>query len=220
MRRLRILGLHGYHGSAELLRRQLNPLASSLDALADVVCVDAPSLAEGDFGWWHASEGPAVRYRGWTKTRDWLSAWSASHGAFDGVLGFSQGAALAALLVALCAVDGAAQPQLDFAMIVGGFASRDVRHAALFETPGGIDMPSLHIIGRSDAIVPPRTSHALASRFRAPMIVEHDGGHVIADTSAVRDAAQEFLQAAVREPPGRARRREAAATAGRRSAVP
>ena len=135
MRRLRILGLHGYAGSAELLRRQLRPLASSLDALADVVCVDAPSLADGDFGWWHASEGAAVRYRGWTRTHDWLSACGALHGAFDGVLGFSQGAALAALLVALCAFDSAAQSRLDFAMIVGGFASRDERHAALFETP-------------------------------------------------------------------------------------
>lgn len=200
MRRLRILGLHGYHGNADVLRRQLRPLARSLEAQAEVVCVDAPSLADGDFGWWHASEGAAVRYRGWTRTRDWLAACTASHGAFDGVLGFSQGAALAALLVALGALDRAAQPRLDFAMIVGGFASRDARHAALFETPGGIDVPSLHIIGRSDAIVPPHVSHALASRFRAPRIVEHDGGHAIADTHAVRGAAQEFLHAMAHRP--------------------
>src|SRR5689334_19339744 len=53
-RKLRILCLHGYHGSAQILRSQLGPLASSLEPLVELVYVDAPSLAAGDFGWWHA----------------------------------------------------------------------------------------------------------------------------------------------------------------------
>jgi len=187
MQRHRVLCLHGYHGSAETLRGQLSPLASSLDAVADFVCVDAPALADGDFGWWHATEDAAgVRYRGFTKSREALTAYCAEHGPFDGVLGFSQGAALAALLVAL-------DRTTRFAMIIGGFASRDPRHAAVFEAAGAIDVPSLHIIGRADAIVSPRASHQLASRFRAPTIAEHDGGHVIAATDTVRTAALAFL---------------------------
>lgn len=180
----RVLCLHGYHGSAEILRRQLSPLASSLDAVADFVCVEAPTLAEGDFGWWHATEdATGVHYRGLTRSCEALAA----YGSFDGVLGFSQGAALAALLVA-------GRTALRFAIIIGGFAIRDPQHAAVFEAAGAIDVPSLHVIGRSDVIVAPQASHFLASRFRTPTIVEHDGGHVIAATDTVRAAALALLQ--------------------------
>jgi predicted esterase len=202
---MRVLGLHGYHGNADTLRRQL----SAFDAVADLVCVDAPALADGDFGWWHAIDGAdgAVRYRGWTRTRAALSAFCAAHGPFDGVLGFSQGAAVAAVLVAL-AVD--AEAQRPFAILIGGFASRDPRHAAVLDR---IDVPSLHIIGRSDSVVSPQTSRALASRFRAPTIVEHADGHVIPATASVCEAAHQFLHAMaqravispVRRTPDRAR---------------
>jgi pimeloyl-ACP methyl ester carboxylesterase len=195
---LRILCLHGYHGSAEILRAQLRPLTSALDAPAEFVCVDAPSLTAGDFGWWHATcDGERrAHYRGWSATRDWLRALCASDGPFDGVLGFSQGAALAALVVGRCThdpVDGAPRPSPGFAVLIGGFPSRDPRHAQLYQPPGGIDAPSLHIIGRADAVVPSRVSHDLAGRFRAPVVVEHDGGHVVAATPEVRWAASRFL---------------------------
>jgi pimeloyl-ACP methyl ester carboxylesterase len=201
MRRLRILGLHGYHGSAEVLRQQLGPLTAALDGTADLVCVDAPALATGDYGWWHAVDDPSgvTRYRGWPRTRTWLTSLCES-ARFDGVLGFSQGAALAALLVALCACDTTASPRFDFALMVGGFASRDPDHAAAFDISGGIDVPSLHVIGRADTIVSPHASRALASRFRAPVVVEHDGGHVIPGTSSVLAAVAEFVDGCRTQP--------------------
>src|ERR1700689_2617781 len=181
MERLRVLCPHGARGDAETLRRQLSPLSRALDPVAELVCVDAPTLADGDFGWWHATEnaasGGTVRYRGWTKTRDALSAFCAQHGPFDGVLGFSQGAAVAALLVAL-SVDAAAQPRFElvpmsFAILIGGFVSRDPPPARTRDGPGGIDAPSSHVIGRADTVVSPQASHTLASRFRAPTVAEH-----------------------------------------------
>jgi acetyl esterase/lipase len=215
MHKLRILCLHGYHGSAEILRRQLRPLAAELGDRAELVCVDAPALAAGDFGWWHAVPvdaapqergtpgvpGPGSEsrrhYKGWAATRDWIARLGVEHGPFDGVLGFSQGAALAALLVALCAFepDGelARRAGFGFAIIAGGFASNDADHAAMLEVPGGIAVPSLHMIGRADSIVPSGASRALAARFRDPVIAEHDGGHVIAATPAVATAVRQFL---------------------------
>ena len=62
-----MLCLHGYHGSAAILRRQMAPLADGLPSNVELVYVDAPSLSTGDFGWWH--EG----FRGWERTRDWVS---------------------------------------------------------------------------------------------------------------------------------------------------
>ena len=53
-RKLRILCLHGYHGSGRILRGQTAAFAGELSSLAELVFIDAPSLAAGDFGWWHA----------------------------------------------------------------------------------------------------------------------------------------------------------------------
>lgn len=80
-----------------------------------------------------------------------------------------------------------------FAIFVGGFVSNDPMHAALYEAHAGYALPSLHVIGRSDRIVPPEASRALATRFQAPHVVEHDGGHVIASTAEVRRALGAFI---------------------------
>src|SRR5258708_38950529 len=64
---LRVLCLHGYHGTGAILRRQMAPLACALPADIEFVYIDAPSLASGDFGWGH--EG----FSGWEHTRDWIT---------------------------------------------------------------------------------------------------------------------------------------------------
>jgi predicted esterase len=207
MTKLRVLCLHGYHGNGDVLRGQMRGWASELDPLAELVYGDAPSIARGDFGWWHAvadtaaaGDPRAKRYRGWSRTRAWIARQVAERGPFDGVFGFSQGAALAALLVALPALGpAAAPPAFGFAIMVGGFQSNDARHAPWFAA-GALAVPSLHIIGRADSIVAPGASHALAARFAAPVIVEHDGGHVIAATPAVREASRQFLTGMARRP--------------------
>lgn len=182
MNSISILALHGYHGSARTLRRQIAPLADALPSSVDLTFVDAPSLARGDFGWWH--EG----FAGWEATRDWVTDLTAGRH-FDGVIGFSQGAALAGLLIATqeAACDDDAVPTslaFGFGVMIGGFTSEEPQHAALFR--GKLATPSLHATGRADGIVPMRDSLRLAERFANPVIVKHDGGHVIpADPHAV-----------------------------------
>ena len=78
--------------------------------------VDAPSLSEGDFGWWHDG------FRGWERTRDWAVELAAHRTAIDGVFGFSQGAALTGLLAAL-RDSRPARVAFEFAIMVGGFTS-------------------------------------------------------------------------------------------------
>lgn len=210
MSKLRILCLHGYHGSADTLRGQMRSLTAGLQDLADFVYVDAPTLASGDFGWWHAVEredAPArddpgtgsrpKHYKGWSRTRDWaVSLFQRER--FDGVFGFSQGAALTGLLVGLRAPDGkptAEKPlSFDFAMMVGGFRSNDPSHAGLYASRDSYDLPSVHILGRADFIVPSSDSRALASAFKSPLILEHDGGHVVASTEDVRAGVRRFLE--------------------------
>jgi hypothetical protein len=49
------------------------------------------------------------------------------------------------------------------------------------------------MIGRADNIVPGEASRALAARFANPLLLEHNGGHVIASTAEARATFREFL---------------------------
>jgi predicted esterase len=179
-----VLALHGYHGSARILRNQFAPLAAALPPEVELVPVDAPSLASGDFGWWHDG------FRGWERSRDWVRDLAARQH-FDGVLGFSQGAALAGLLVAVQESDPAGDFGFGFAVMVGGFTSFEPVHAELFS--GKLTIPSLHVTGTADTIVPMRDSLLLADRFDKPVIVRHSGGHVIPNDESVLSTISRFV---------------------------
>jgi hypothetical protein len=218
MEELLVLCLHGYHGDAQVLRGQLAPLAHGLDGLVAFVYIDAPSLAAGDFGWWHAEVAEtganahrgAKHYKGWQRTRDAILSAFALQGPFDGVFGFSQGAALTSLLVGLRSQDslvgnapgrpesGIFSPlkslSFDFAVMVGGFVVADADLVSIYEERSNYDLPSAHIIGRSDAVVPKEASLALAARFNNPLILEHDDGHVISNAPRVRQGLRTFLK--------------------------
>ena len=49
------------------------------------------------------------------------------------------------------------------------------------------------MIGRSDGIVPRSDSLKLAGRFTDPLVLEHDGGHVIPAERAVAEPIARFL---------------------------
>jgi len=210
-KKLRVLCLHGYHGSAEILGAQLRSLVEGTESLVDYVLVDAPTLAGGDFGWWHANSGPnsparedpgvsggGRHYLGWARTRDWLVRLFAEQGPFDGVFGFSQGAALTGLLTGLRAPRGATTPErplaFDFAVLVGGFPSIDPAHAQLYGTAEGTTTPTLHIVGRADLVVPAAISRDLAAKFAHPVVLEHGGGHVVPGAQAVREGYRQFIE--------------------------
>jgi Serine hydrolase (FSH1) len=184
-RQLRLLCLHGYHGSGAILRGQLAPLADALSPNVELVYADAPSLAAGDFGWWH--EG----FSGWERTRDWAAELLCGAPPFDGIFGFSQGAALTGLLAAVHAARRPPAPWFRFAIMVGGFTSTEPGHAALFGHK--LTLPSVHVTGRADKIVPLRDSLLLAGRFADPLVIEHPGGHVIPGYSAVAAPIADFL---------------------------
>jgi predicted esterase len=184
VRHLRMLCLHGYHGTGAILRRQMAPLAAAIPPDIELLYVDAPSLSEGGFGWWHDG------FRGWERTRDWAVELLGTAAPIDGIFGFSQGAALTGLLAALR--DSRPPPvSFEFAIMVGGFTSTMPQHAQLFRRK--LTVPSVHVSGRADAIVPRRDSLRLAGRFADPLVLEHAGGHVIPGDPAVAGPIAGFL---------------------------
>jgi pimeloyl-ACP methyl ester carboxylesterase len=201
MHKLRVLCLHGYRGSADILRQQMRPLVSGLESTLDLVYADAPSLAGGDFGWWQHN------FRGWERTRGWAVEFFSRQEHFDGLFGFSQGAALTSLLVGMRAPDGHVSEQhplaFEFAMMVGGFRSDSPVHADLYASRESFMLPSLHIMGDSDQVVPAADSRVLAGQFASPVVLTHSGGHVIATTQSIRREVTRFLaEMADRRKPG------------------
>lgn len=121
-------------------------------------------------------------------------------GGIDGVVGFSQGGAMAAMLAAALeeprrAVGGevgdgsggtmaewvdelreanAGRP-LAFAAIYSGFAARDAGLKWMYEPR--IRTPTLHIIGSLDTVVDETMTKNLVTKCEGAVVVEHPGGH-------------------------------------------
>ena len=100
------------------------------------------------------------------------------HGPYDGLYGFSQGAALVSLISRpgmIDALGGCAVRPWSFVILGCGVHLGDEAAAALCAT-APIALPSLHLIGRWDLLC--RTgSERLAEQYTAPTVYTHDWGH-------------------------------------------
>ena len=93
-----------------------------------------------------------------------------NEGPFHGVLGFSMGGCMTAIMAAM----PSRFPGLKF-VIIGGAPDLTL---ALQDMCGGGNIPhtvrSLHLIGLADNVIPPSLSKALACRFHSPIVIEHE----------------------------------------------
>lgn len=129
---------------------------------------------------------------GFDESLSYLKTKVSEGGPFDGILGFSQGAAMAALL---CAHKEKLKGEIDFrfAVLCSGFA---VNMDDLEQ--GSVNCPSLHIYGNdkgSDRQIETRASQRLASLFEdaSCVVIEHDFGHITPTRSPYIDQIKDFL---------------------------
>ncbi|XP_027935457.1 rhodanese-like domain-containing protein 6 isoform X2 [Vigna unguiculata] len=147
---------------------------------------------------WKVADGPfdPLQYQqqtvGYDISLSHLKNVFSQEGPFDGILGFSQGAAMAALISAL---QEELKGEMDFKFVVlcSGFA---LRMKAMESGP--IKCPSLHIFGNEhgkDRQIANQTSKELASLYDGDcsVIVEHDSGHIIPTKSPYIDEIKDFL---------------------------
>lgn len=154
--------------------------------------------------WWNASED-GLSYDGWDKTRELLRATAERIGtatrasaagpapvARRGValLGFSQGAAVAAALAALS--HRGDLPPLRFVVLVAGFAPRAQDIERLFDSP--LEVPSLHVWGDAD----PFAKHGpkLLARFSPStrQVLTWPGRHTIPTSGSAAEALIDFMR--------------------------
>jgi pimeloyl-ACP methyl ester carboxylesterase len=208
-----LISLHGFTMNAAGLRHMQSELEPRLADAVDLVYVDAPHRAspasvEGlatlmggvrpkppNLQWWNASDD-GLDYVGWNETRNRLETEVRSYPRV-GVLGFSQGAAVAA---ALAAASARGQfPTLDFVVLVAGFTPRARDIAPLFADP--VRVPSLHVWGTSDRFA--RHAPTLFERFdpttREALV--WPGRHEVPTSGSAADTLVEFIRRNAVGPP-------------------
>ena len=215
---LRVLCLHGYRQNETKFRERSGAFRNLLKKDVEFVFLGAPhiipepaNLARADVdrerAWWfyhpemsdhgHAADSSEVCV-GLEDSVRAVQDTLRTHGPFHGLLGFSQGAALAALLCRLSErgeADGHSDSvlHLSFALLIAGFTSQAQLscHTLLHDMP--IKMPTFHVIGSGDRVIPPTASERLLALCTDAQTYQHDGGHYMPASPGLKSALLQFL---------------------------
>nr|XP_005003605.1 esterase OVCA2 [Cavia porcellus] len=217
-RPLRVLCLAGFRQSERGFREKTGALRKALRGRAELVCLSGPHPVpdaagpegtapnsgtcppeEQPRGWWfseeadifNALEEPTV-CRGLEQALGTVAQALDKLGPFDGLLGFSQGAALAALVCALGQAGDLRFPLPRFIILISGFCPRGLGlKEPIMHNP--LSLPSLHVFGDTDRVIPSQESMQLASRFPGAITLTHSGGHFVPAGAPQRQAYLKFL---------------------------
>uniref|UniRef100_A0A0K0DHA0 FSH1 domain-containing protein n=1 Tax=Angiostrongylus cantonensis TaxID=6313 RepID=A0A0K0DHA0_ANGCA len=191
--RLRILCLHGYRQNDMLFREKSGSLRKQLKKYADFEFVSAPlspnvvsEEREDVRSWWFSREDDQFSSRdvcniakGFEKSVSMAVVeyfYLRLNGPFDGILGFSQGASMAHLLLVM-EKRGEISLGFRFAILISGFLSLSAVHSPYISLT--CDVPTLHIYGTDDQIVFSTASEKFKSMFSDSITIVHEGGHYI-----------------------------------------
>jgi predicted esterase len=214
---LRILALHGWKQNAKQLKAKCGALRKECASVAEFVFIDAPHLADDnnnastaaaaddDLGaapagesrtWWQFAESNGMEYFGVDAMIATVRAALQQHAPIDGLLGFSQGAAVATLLLNMMhnssLRDDPAFASIKFGLLVSGFKPRAVSlQPHLIDR--SVTTPVLMLVGKDDRIIKPATTLASAALFTDCTIFEHATGHVVATRETIPPTL-EFLR--------------------------
>ena len=203
-KRIRLLCLHGYENSGPILKKQLEwaGWCEQFGDLCEFECISAPFPAQDPVSpivaryfpedpkcsWFqkiHNDASGGVTYRGKEKSIELISNTFRDKGPFDGLLGFSQGAAVS-LVVAAMQQDGRLLQNFDplkLCIFIAGFRSRDKDHIAMLDK-FKLDCPTLHIWGEKDQLK--QGCEAAVDCCSSRAIVErHPAGHKVPNVSTI-----------------------------------
>lgn len=220
--KLKILCLHGKQQNKELFRTKLGRIPHKLKHIADLTVIDAPFILEelstpemSARTWFYREpETNEINMESLKNSIELLQQTWHESGPYDGILGFSMGGTMAALM------GGSVLPKCDGTRATGTGATGTAMFPELkfIICAGAVDVPSyleagiptsnlpflyplcipvciqsLHIAGKTDTSVPIESSMALSGRFKDAIIVEHEQGHHIPMKAAVLQAIVEFV---------------------------
>ncbi|XP_026183336.1 esterase OVCA2 [Mastacembelus armatus] len=219
---LRVLCVHGYRQNRVSFREKTGALRKLLKKQVELVYLSAPHRVQpasseevpekqngsgpesgGDEdprGWWFSdiqarsfnAQQQCEQSLGLDESMSVVREAVKIQGPFDGIMGFSQGAALVAMLCFL--QEQKLEPEFNFrfAILVAGFRSSCEEHQRFYNAP--LQIHSLHVFGLEDRVIPDSMSRELIPSFQDPQVLIHPGGHFVPAASMHRHIYQEFLK--------------------------
>ncbi|KAA1476507.1 FSH1-domain-containing protein [Dentipellis sp. KUC8613] len=179
---------------------------AALGAAEATAAADDPKLTPR--AWWKANAA-RTKTDGMDESVVWLRDLLKEQ-KFDGIFGFSQGAAMAVILAGLLEkpevypqflVDGQApHPPFKFCVSVSGFEPAGEIPAAVFKTP--INTPTLHVIGKNDIVVAEERSRKALDLTTNGRVEWHDGGHFVPSKANWRNFLKAYLLDPLGDVPG------------------
>jgi predicted esterase len=239
---IKVLMLHGYTQSGSLFHAKTRAMEKHLQKAlpgislsyptgplrlrpSDVPGFDPSTSEDPDnieaYGWWRRSDtANPPEYVGLDQGLEAVAQVLANEGPFDGVIGFSQGAALAAIVASL--LEGASRkqafekaqsrcalaipyptafanldhPPLRFCAAYSGFRAPGERYQGFYEEPH-IQTPVCHFVGSLDSVVEESRTTALIDAtggIKNTRVVIHPGGHFVPSGKQYLDTIAAFIQ--------------------------
>ncbi|KAJ3683007.1 hypothetical protein LUZ60_013234 [Juncus effusus] len=200
-KKMKILCLHGFRTSGAFLKKQISKWDPSIFEHFDMVFPDGlfPAGGKSDiegifpapyFEWFQFNK-EFTEYTNLEECISYLCDYITTNGPFDGLLGFSQGATLSALLIGYQSQGKVLKDHrpIKFLVSVSGSKFRDpsICDVAYKDI---IKAKSVHFIGEKDWLKVP--SEELASAFDSPLILRHPQGHTVPrlDEAAVKQLSE------------------------------
>jgi len=193
---LKVLCLHGYRQNDVSFRQKLGAFRKFLGKFVEFTFITAPhhvlpmshdDINQDGRGWWFSRENDYFKSndetdcdKGFDTSLELIEKTFQEAGPFDGVLGFSQGAALASLLC-LMRERGQLTYDFQFAIMVASFKSLSSKHKQWYgDDAKKVTIPTLHVIGHNDQVIRKGVSELLLPLFEDPTVMYHSGGHYVA----------------------------------------
>lgn len=216
---VRILVLHGFAQSPDEIRSKTRQIQSSLSdtdfvfpsAAVELVSYDGEiddrsrdvKSAPARFSWNYLHEDMSSHLFNLEATLKRIIPILEGDGPFVGIMGFSQGAAVASAITSLLEKRSVTinHPEFKFAVLFCGARPSSPVFDQLYQD---IRTPSLHMVGELDVMVPIERSLQLASAFDTSTVIYHPGNHFIPQgtrfTKAVADFVRQHTSSAVLTP--------------------
>lgn len=189
-RKLKMLCLHGWRQNGQIFKLRLKKMIRELGDVVDFHFVTSPVeyKPEGDAldatlsayesipdynkqrVWWISSEGNQY-YQYSDVTLAALRVYWEKNGPFDGIMGFAQGATMAAIMASR-GFDA------QFLVLISGYVPRADEYHDM-NVAASIKTPSIHVYGKNDILVVAERSEKLHQLFVNGTALVHDGGHFV-----------------------------------------
>ncbi|KAJ3798357.1 FSH1-domain-containing protein [Lentinula aff. detonsa] len=228
----RILVLHGYAQNGYIFSKRLSALRKQCKSTVEFVFVDAPHVLQPEDlfdnepteseenadplkdpnavlrGWWKFADKEKTISTGMETSlvflRDLLKGAVDDGKVFNGVFGFSQGAAMGAVLTALLEnphkypeflINGKGpHPPLSLCVCAAGFLPTFPFSTTILTPNSSFTTPTLHICGLTDPIIPFARAKLLTELTPNGRIETHDGGHFVPSKNSWRKFIAAWLK--------------------------